>query len=316
MEFIETLQEGQHVVGHYLCKDKQTMQARNGKTYLKLQLEDKTGSLVGMVWEPSTQAGAVERGDVIKVDALISSYQGILQMSINRVRKSEAFEYQISDYYRTSRFEIVDLYKQILAYIDQVEDVGLKKLLQRFYVEDSALIDRLKRHPAAKSVHHHYLGGLLEHTVTVASIAQQLSKLYLGVNKDLVLAGALLHDIGKLREIQPLPVNAYSDEGQFIGHIVIGYQMIHERADGISELSPEILMQLEHMILSHHGELEFGSPKTPSTIEAMILHMADLSDSKIKQVEDAIQLGTSEGNWTPYHRVLGRCFYRPEKQEE
>lgn len=312
MEYIESFKEGQHVIGHYMCKDKQMMTARNGKNYYKLVLEDKTGSITGMVWEINQQIGGFEKGEVIKVDGVVGHYQGVPQMSITRIRRSEKYEYTIGDYFRTSRESSEVLYQRILGFMQQVRDMGLRRLLESFYVEDSAMVEQLKKHPAARSVHHNYIGGLLEHTASVTAIAMHLGQLYQGTNPDLLIAGALLHDIGKLREIEPLPLNEYSDEGQFLGHIPIGYMMVHERGQMIQELDPSILMQLEHMILSHHGELEFGSPKVPSTIDAMILHMADLCDSKLKQVEDAIETDRTEGSWTAYHRVLGRTFYKPE----
>ncbi len=313
MEWIEQLKEGQHVIEHYLCKDKQMMMARNGKNYYKLILEDKTGSINAMIWEIGPQIQPFDRGDIIKVDAVVGNYQGVPQLSVTRVRRSEEGEYQVASYFRTARIPVEELYERALQYIGQIQDIGLKKLVQSFYMDDPALIEQLKKHPAAKSVHHNYIGGLLEHTVSVTSIASYLGSLYQGTNTDLLLAGAMLHDIGKLREIEPLPLNEYSDEGQFLGHIALGYMMVHEKGSMIAELDPALLMQLEHMILSHHGELEFGSPKVPSSIDAMILHMADLTDSKLKQVEDAVEMDHGEGSWTAYHRILGRTFYKPNE---
>lgn len=315
MEFIESLREGQHIIGHYMCKDKQMMMARNGKNYYKLVLEDRTGSITGMVWEINAQIQPFDKGDVIKIDGVVGAYQGTPQVSITRIRRSEQSEYQVGDYFRTSRESSEVLYQRILGYMQQIRDIGLRRLTESFYLADSAMVEQLKRHPAAKSVHHNYIGGLLEHTASVTAIASCLGAMYQGTNPDLILAGALLHDIGKLREIEPLPLNEYSDEGQFLGHIPIGYMMVHERGKQIPELDASLLMQLEHMILSHHGELEFGSPKVPVTIDAMVLHMADLCDAKLKQVEDAIETDRSEGSWTAYHRLLGRTFYKPEETE-
>ena len=312
MEFIESFKEGQRVIGHYLCEDKQMMTARTGKNYLKLVLEDKTGSITAMVWELGPQIGPFDKGEIIKIDGTTSIYQGAMQLSVTRLRRSEAHEYAVDDYYRTSRESSQVLYERLLGYMQQIRDMGLRHLVESFYVDDQALIERLLRHPAAKSVHHNYIGGLLEHTVSVTGLALYMAEQYQPANPDLIIAGALLHDIGKLREIKPLPLNEYSDEGQLLGHIAIGYMMVHERGVQIPDLSPQLLMQLEHMILAHHGELEFGSPKVPSTIDAMILYLADLSDSKLKQVEDAIDTDHGEGHWTAYHRILGRTFYKPD----
>lgn len=216
MEFIGSLREGQHIIDHYMCKDKQMMTARNGKNYYKLILEDKTGSITGMVWELNGQIQPFEKGDVIKVDGVIGNYQGVMQMSITRIRKSEPGEYAVGDYFRTSRESSEILYQRVLTYIQQICDPGLRRLVESFYIDDPSMVEQIKKHPAAKNVHHNYIGGLLEHTASVTSIALYLGSQYQGANPDLLIAGALLHDIGKLREIEPLPLNEYSDEGQFL----------------------------------------------------------------------------------------------------
>ena len=316
MTFIKDMQEGSHVIGHYFCKDKQQLMTKAGKDYLKLQLEDKTGSINAMVWELGAQIGSFDKGDIIKIDAKASLYNDALQLTVTRIRRSNPGEYQVSDFFRTSKESTENIYQRLLMLYQSMQDPGLKKLVAAFCIEDQQRVQQLKTHPAAKNIHHGYIGGLLEHMVSVTTIALSLKQQYTDMDRDLLIAGGLLHDIGKLVELEPLPMGDYSVPGRFIGHISIGYQMVHEAGAKIPELDPHKLMQLEHMILSHHGEREFGSPVVPITKEAMALHLADYTDSKMKQVEEAIETDLTEGEWTSYNRPLERYFYKPGHQNE
>ncbi len=316
MSFIKDLTDGSHVIGHYFWKDKQQLMTKTGKDYLKLQLEDKTGSINAMVWDLGPQVGSFDKGDIIKVDAKASMYNDALQLTVSRLRRSNPGEYQVSDFFRTSKESTENIYQRLLMLYGSIEDPGLKKLVGVFCVDDPDMVARLKTHPAAKNIHHGYIGGLLEHMVSVTTIALSLKQQYTDLDRDLLIAGGLLHDIGKLVELEPLPMGDYSDPGRFIGHISIGYRMVHEQGMLIKELDPHKLMLLEHMILSHHGEREFGSPVVPITKEAMALHLADYSDSKMKQVEEAIETDLTEGDWTTFNRPLERYFYKSGTKNE
>jgi len=311
MRYIAELRDGDHVIDYYLVKDKQMLLTKANKEYLKLSLEDKTGSMNAMVWELSNVISAFEKADVVQVDAKVALYNGDLQMTVARIRKAKPTEYDASEFFRTSKEKPEDIYQRLLALMQQVRDPGLRQLLAHFFVDDAQLIARLKAHPAAKSVHHGYMGGLLEHSVSVTTIALSFRNQYPDLNPDLLIAGGLLHDIGKLYELNPLPLGDYSDAGNLLGHISIGYQMVHDAAIQIPEMTPEKRLLLEHMILSHHGELDFGSPVVPKTREAMALHLADLADSKMKQVAEAIEMDHTDGNWTGYNRPLERYIYKP-----
>ncbi|HCA34931.1 MAG TPA: hydrolase [Lachnospiraceae bacterium] len=317
MNKIADFADGQHIVDCYLVRDKLELVTKAGKDYMKLILEDSSRTINGMVWDlESALIGSFRKGDVVKVDAFVQTYQGALQLNIVRIRQAKAGEYKLEDLFKVSKKDPEDLYQQALAMIDQIRDPGLKQLVEYFYKLNPNTIKKLKQHPAAKSIHHDYVGGLLEHSVTVAEYAVSFQEAYPQMDKDLLIAGGLLHDIGKLSELAPIPLNDYTDSGRLLGHITIGYQMVHEAGARIGLLSQKKLLQLEHMILSHHGEREFGSPVVPETMEAMALHMADLCDSHLKQMEEQIETDRTEGSWTAYNRVLDRYIYKPEESDE
>lgn len=316
MNYIQNLREGQKVIEHYLCKEKALFHTKAGKSYLSLTLQDKTGTISAKVWEINTQIGEFSKGDFIKVDATITSFQGEPQMNIQRLRKSEPGEYNPADYSPSTQKDINEMYRQILDWTASIRDPYLKKLLEAFYQKDPVLKERIRLHPAAKSVHHNFVGGYLEHVTSVTRLAEYLAGQYGPVNRDLVVTAALLHDIGKLWELNPMPAGDYSTEGQLLGHIMIGYDKIRDEAAKISGFPQELLLELEHIILSHHGELEFGSPKVPMTLEAMIIHLADNTDAKLKMVEEFLKNDQTEGEWTEYNRFLSRNFYKGSYKED
>lgn len=316
MIYIDSLQSGQHIIEHYLCKEKQTLLTKAGKSYLKLLLQDKTGSITGMVWDVNVQIGDFEKNDYIKIDALVTNFQGEPQLNISRIRRSDPGEYDPAEYCKSTRKDRDQLYENILRHIQRMKDPYLKQLLEQFFPEEGEKRREFTTHPAAKSVHHNYMGGLLEHVESVMEIALSFCMQYPAADAELVTAGALLHDIGKLCELGEAPLCEYSDKGQLLGHIPMGYLMVHEAVRQIPGFPEETEIQLEHMILSHHGELEYGSPKVPMTIEAMILHLADYSDTKLKQVDEAIREDKENGHWTAYHRNLGRNLYKSDGMKE
>ena len=315
MQYIKDLQEGQRVVEYYLCKDRAMFRTKAGKNYLSLTLQDKTGTISAKVWEINMQIGEFAKGDFIKVDAQVTSFQSELQLNITRLRRADAGEYNPADYSPCTEKNMDEMYQQILSYISQVNDRYLRQLLDIFYKNDSELVAKIRIHPAAKSVHHNFVGGYLEHVTSVAGIAEYLAGKYSPVNRDLVITAALLHDIGKLWELTPMPAGDYSMEGQLLGHIMIVYNKIHEAAGKILGFPAQLLLELEHIILAHHGELEYGSPKVPMTMEASIIHMADNTDAKLKMVEEFLKNDQTEGEWTDYNRFMGRNFYKGTKEE-
>ncbi len=312
MKYISDLKEGERVIEFYLCKEKQQLTTKTNKDFMKLTLEDKTGSITGMIWEIGVLIDDFSKGDIIKVDGKVQSYQDSKQLVIQKVRRAtEKDEINIRDFYHTSRVSTDDLYNKAIGMIEQIRDEALRRLVYYFYRDNAQISNKLKSHPAAKNIHHSYVGGLLEHSVSVAQIAASFKDIYPQLDLDLLIAGGLLHDIGKLTELEPFPSGEYSDMGRLLGHITIGYQMVFEQGSKIADLSEKKLTILSHMILSHHGKLEFASPVVPATMEAMALNLADLSDSQLKLMEDAIRLDNSDGHWTGYNRALERYIYKP-----
>ncbi|MBQ7065161.1 MAG: HD domain-containing protein [Firmicutes bacterium] len=307
---ISDLREGNSARGYYLCKEKQLLKSKAGKNYLSLTLQDASGSINGKVWDLNVRIGEFDKGDVVLAEGSIVTFAGDLQMNISRIRRCEAGEYDMADLTPSTDKDRDQMYRRILEWIDSLSKPYYQKLLNAFYRDDARLVDKIKQHPAAKSVHHNYLGGYLEHVTSVTDIAVHLAGLYENVDLELVITGALLHDIGKLWELNPMPLGDYTNEGQLLGHVMIGYAKVGEKLRLVPDFPRGKAVELEHIILSHHGELEFGSPKVPATMEAMIIHLADNSDAKLKLIEETLKTDRAEGDWTEYNRFLSRTLYK------
>jgi len=312
MKFIAELKENDHVLGHYLCKFKQSLKTRTGKTYYSIKLQDKTGTVDAKVWELTNDIQDFNEGDMVKIDATALSYQNEIQIKIHKLRRSQEGEYVMSDYIPTTEKNIDDMYSQIVALVHSIENTYIKTLLENILIKDQARAAALKSHSAAKAMHHSYMGGLLEHILAVAQICDIMSSRYKYINRDLLLAGALLHDIGKIYELSPMPQNEYTDDGQMLGHIIIGVEMVVVETMKIEDFPHEIASLIKHLIISHHGEFEFGSPKLPSTAEAILLHYADNMDAKLKTIEEVLDKDTTPGPWAGYHKALARYIRKSE----
>ncbi len=306
MRYIEDFKEDDQIIGHYLCKQKQSLKSRAGKTYLSLKLQDKTGIIDAKIWEINNSIQNFDESDYIKIDATVVSYQNELQLRINKLRKSQVGEFFESDYIPTTDKNIDELYKKILEYINSIANTYVKKLVEDIFINNKDISENFKSHSAAKTMHHSYMGGLIEHTLSVVQICDFMCGRYKSVNRDILISTALLHDIGKIFELSNFPDNDYTDEGQLLGHIIIGMELITETAAKIEKFPQDLLNLLKHSIISHHGEYEFGSPKRPKTIEAFILHCADNMDAKIKMFEEIIEKDNTMGNWVGYQKMLER----------
>ncbi len=256
MQFIESIRENDQIVDHYLCTQKQVLKTRAGKTYYSLRLQDKTGTIDGKIWDLNDGIGHFETGDYIKIDGTVVTFQGGLQLNVRRVRKSQEGEYEPKDYMPTSNYDINGMYEELLGFIEKIEDTYVKQLVEKFFVEDKEMVKLFKSHGAAKSVHHNFYGGLLEHTLGIVRICDFLAASYDEVNRDILFAGALLHDIGKTVELSELPLIEYTDEGQLLGHIIIATEWISEKAKEIPGFPKQLENLIKHCVLAHHGELE------------------------------------------------------------
>lgn len=305
MRFIAELREGDMISSIYLCKDKKTLQTKAGKNYYSMQLHDKTGFVDAKVWDLSNGIDHFESMDYIQVDAQVTSFQGSLQLNVRRVRRASEGEYDPRDYMPCSKRNPEEMMQELLQMIQSVKEVNLRKLLEKFFIEDKELAERFQLHSAAKTMHHNFAGGLLEHSLSVAKLCDFMAKQYPMIHRDLLVTAALCHDIGKVRELSDFPENDYTDEGQLIGHIVTGTMMIDEAIRQIDGFPKQLKDELEHLILSHHGELEFGSPKKPALLEAVALSFADNTDAKLEGFIELLE-GNSDNKtgWIGYSRMF------------
>ena len=306
MHYIETLREGERVNEIYLCKNKQSALTKAGKPYEALILQDKTGTLDAKIWEPgSVGIDDFDRFDYINVVGDITSFQGALQLNVKRVRKATEGEYEPKEYLPVSEYNVDEMYEQLLGYIKQMENPYLKKLAGSFFIEDADFAKRFKFHSAAKSVHHGFVGGLLEHTLSVTKLSAYFADNYKILNKDLLVWAAMFHDIGKLEELSTFPENDYTDEGQLLGHIMIGAMEIAERIKTIDGFPVKLAHEMEHCILAHHGELEYGSPKKPALPEAVALSYADNIDAKMETMRELLaNVPEGDTQWQGFNRLF------------
>ena len=306
MRYIKELHEGDMISSIYLCKDKKSLQTKAGRKYYSMQLHDKSGSVDGKVWDLSNGIGHFESMDYIQVDAQVVSFQGSLQLNICRVRKAEEGEYDPADYMPCSKRNIEEMYHELLEMIATVREEHLHKLLEMVFTGNPEFIKAFKIHSAAKTMHHNFAGGLLEHSLSVARLCEFYVKRYPVLNHDLLITAALCHDIGKMSEISSFPENDYTDEGQLIGHIVTGTIMLDEKIRQIDGFPVKLANELKHCILSHHGELEYGSPKKPALIEAVALAFADNTDAKLEGFIELLDSGNNNGNseWLGFSRMF------------
>lgn len=303
MRYIETLKDGDRVSEIFLVKNKTLAMTKTGKEYENVILQDKTGALDGKIWDPTSGGiGDYDVLDYVDVYGLVTSFNGTLQLKIERLRKVSEDEYNPSDYLPVSRFDIEDMYHEFLGYIIKIENSFIKKLLESFFVEDEDIIKKFKSVSAAKSVHHGFVGGLLEHSLSVTRLAEKYADTYEILNKDLLVATAMLHDIGKVKEFSPFPENDYTDDGNLLGHIVIGSEMVGEKIKLIDNFPGKLASEVKHCILSHHGELEFGSPKKPALAEAVALSMADNFDAKMETMRELLESKDETQEWMGYSR--------------
>lgn len=304
MRYINTLREGDQIRAIYLCKSKRSAETRNGKPYDNLVLQDKTGTLDGKVWDPNSGGIAdYDEMDFVEVFGEVVSYNGNLQLNIKQLRKPYEDEYSVSDYMPTSEKDVDSMYEELLSYVGQIENKYLHQLAEYFFVNDQGFIKVFRGHSAAKSVHHSFAGGLLEHTLSILKLCEYYVKAYPLLSKDLLYAAALFHDIGKTRELSDFPENDYTDAGQLLGHIVIGVEMVGEAVRQIQGFPEKIANELKHCIISHHGELEFGSPKKPALPEAVALHYADATDAKLQTLTEIFKDKNSD-EWLGFNRLF------------
>lgn len=310
MKFIKDLKDGDRISDIYLIKQKNSLTTKNGKPYDSIVLQDKTGTVDAKNWEPNSAAvDEFDEKDYVEVVGEVTLFNGTLQVNVRRARRCNEGEYDPANYLPVSPYDIEEMYAKLISYIDSVKNPYLNSLLKKMFVEDTVLVNKFKKSSAAKSVHHSFVGGLLQHTLAVTNLCDYYSTQYAMLNRDLLITAAICHDVAKTKELSLYPDNDYTDDGQFLGHIVMGVEMIdgviHGRdgKEGIPGFPVVLESELKHCILAHHGEYEFGSPKKPAIMEAVALNFADNTDAKMQIFSEMMENETSKG-WLGFKKIL------------
>lgn len=312
MKFINELRDGESFREFYLCSKRQSMKSKAGKNYLSLILSDKTGTINGKVWDINKDIQSFAEGDFIRIEASVQTFNNELQLNIRKIRRALEGEYDETDYVPTTDKDISTLNSKLIEFINSIKNKYIKELLSNIFINNKNISESFKKHTAAKAMHHNYLGGLIEHTISVAEICDFMAVHYEGVNRDILIASALLHDICKIIELSDFPNIDYTDDGELLGHIVMGSEFIGKEADKIEGFPHQLKSLIQHCILAHHGEYEYGSPKLPRTIEAFILHCADDTDAKVNMFQKAMKESTNTGVWMGYNKMLARNIRKTE----
>jgi 3'-5' exoribonuclease len=304
--YVSGLSADQNVTSFFLVQAKELRSTQEGKAYLRLELSDRTGTIEARMWEGAEQAAAeFSRDDVIKVQARVVSYRNKLQLSLEKLRRAKPDEIDLADYLPHTTADVEKLYAELASFASSIQDPWLRKLAAGI-IEDPAIAQKLKRAPAAKMMHHAYLGGLLEHVVSLCRLCSLVAGHYGELDADLLLAGAILHDIGKLEELCYERSIGYTTEGQLLGHIVMELETVNRRIDAMAGFPPALKTVVQHLLVSHHGHYEFGSPKLPMIREALVLHYLDDLDSKLGAARDSLVAPGGEDGWSAFSSALGR----------
>ena len=313
--FVKDIKEGEQVKDLFLVGSKTVLVSNTGKPYINLALRDKTGQLECRVWDRAEEiAKRFDRDDIVEATGNAIQYQGRVQLKVHDVRKVEG-EADLSDFLPVTKKGIDPLWGELQAIVREMRDPDLSRLLKRIFPDppETETARAFRQAPGGKSMHHDYIGGLLEHTVSVASICRFLSGHYEEVDADMLTAGALLHDIGKVMELSYEGAFDYTDEGRLLGHLYMGAEWVSGECARVKDFPPGKAMLLKHMILSHHGELEYGSPKRPKTLEAILLHFVENMDSKANAFLEAVGDLREGTAWTDYQRMFERYLYAGKK---
>jgi 3'-5' exoribonuclease len=304
MFYIKDYKEGDKFTGIYLCKTKQVLKTKAGKTYYSMILQDKTGIIDAKIWELNNGIDDFDSMDFVMVDGMVTTFQGARQVNIRRLRKAQEGEYEPGEYVPSSKYDIEEMYQELKDLIDTIREPHLKKLAETTFIEDKDFVKEFKVHSAAKAVHHGFVGGLLQHTLAVTKMCDFLAANYPVLDRDLLVTAAIFHDFAKVYELSGFPMNEYTDEGQLLGHIFLGGEKIGQLIREIPGFPETLAAELRHCILSHHGELEFGSPKKPAIAEAVALSFADNTDAKLETITEIYDKADATTEWLGFSRYL------------
>ncbi len=308
--YVSDLTPDTTITSFFLVAEKELRSTRDGKSYLRLELSDRSGSIEARVWDNVEGMGAAfDRDDIVKVQARVESYKTRIQLSVEKLRRAEPSEVDLADYFPHTAEDIEDLYSRLREYAAGIKNTWLNRLASGV-IEDPAIAPRLKRAPAAKAMHHAFVGGLLEHIVSLCDMCRLAAQHYVELDVDLLITGAILHDIGKLDELCYERAIHYTDDGQLLGHIIMGLEQVTQRMNAIEGFPPGYKTLIKHLLISHHGEYEFGSPKLPMFREALVLHYLDNLDSKMGAARAVLGADGGEAGWTAFSAALNRRLLR------
>ncbi len=308
-QFIDKLTPGDSIDDIFILSEKKIFQKKDGNNFLTITISDKTGTAKGVKWDNVDElTDKIVKGDLVHIKGSVSEYNGALQVVVKKIEPCSMDDVDLSAFLPATKHDINGMFNRLLQIIESIETAYYKKLLKLF-LYDEKFATQFKAAPAGKKMHHAYVGGLLEHSLSVAVLATKTGSHYSGIDTDLLITGAILHDLGKTKEFTYETSIDYSDEGRLLNHIVIGVEMINEKIIQIDDFPEEKALLLKHMIVSHHGNREFGSPEPPKTIEAVILNHIDEIDSKVNGIRQFMEKESPNETWTSYHRLLERYFY-------
>jgi 3'-5' exoribonuclease len=314
--YVQQLTDGENLDEVYLATEKQLRANRNGNLYIQLELRDRTGAISARLWNAGEHLfRSFEEGDFLRIRGKVQLFQGALQIILSNLERTEAAQIDLTDFLPHTEHDVSKLYERLRGLLMRLTNPHLRGLVECFLM-DGAFVEAYCKVPAGVRNHHAYIGGLVEHVVRMLEAADRLAPLYPELDRDLLLTGIFLHDVGKVRELSYGRVFSYTDEGQLIGHLMIGVEMLNEKAVRVPDLTgepfpPELLLRLKHMIVSHHGSYEFGSPKLPMTPEAIALHCLDNFDAKVHTFTRDIREDRNQASaWTPFNASLQRRLFK------
>jgi 3'-5' exoribonuclease len=309
------MERGQAIDDVFVVRQKRQAYKKDGDAYLSLVVADRSGSVNAVAWDNvAVLSKTFAAGDYVRILGAVGEYQDAPQLVVHSLQRMDPAQVEATDFIPATDRDVDRMLEQLVDVSRTVGNTYLSRLLNAFF-EDHAFVDLLKKAPAAKKMHHAYLGGLLEHTLSVVLLIQAIASHYKGVDRDLLLTGGILHDIGKVHEFSYKSHIDYSDPGRLLNHIVIGVEMLKEKIDGLEDFPEDLALLLKHMIVSHHGTRDFGSPEPPMTLEAIILNYVDDLDAKVTAVRTFMEAEAPEATWTSYHRVLDRFFYKGKRED-
>jgi 3'-5' exoribonuclease len=315
--YVNEIKDNDQVDSLFLVKEKSSGITKTGNAYLKLKLVDHSGEIEGRIWTSvETFADSFGKDDFVHIMGKAVSFQEHLQLNITQIERIGEEEILCSDFFPTAEKDIDEMFHSLIEISQQIKNPHLSQLLQLFW-EDESFIKRFKMAPASKWLHHNYLGGLLEHTFSLVQLVLKNVSHYIGLNLDLLLTASILHDLGKVDELSYHRSFDYSDEGRLLGHIILGLERVEDKIRQLPDFPKDLSTLLKHLLLSHHGQYIWGSPKRPMTLEAVMLHYLDDMDAKMNGIQQFIKKQVPDGSrWSAYHRIFEQYFYVPTLLEQ